>query len=74
MEKPSAENDIQKEKRGNAEPFGGGGKNRKRCSFCLYSSGYRLDEDMKILSVDDAFETITGYSKDDIRKKAVLSG
>ena len=24
---------------------------------------------MKILSVDDAFETITGYSKDDIRKK-----
>ena len=35
----------------------------------VFYSSYRLDEDMKILSVDDAFETITGYSKDDIRKK-----
>lgn len=35
----------------------------------VFYNSYRLDEDMKILSVDDAFETITGYSKDDIRKK-----
>ena len=26
----------------------------------VFYSSYRLDEDMKILSVDDAFETITG--------------
>ena len=38
----------------------------------VFYSSYRLDEDMKILSVDDAFETITGYSKDDIRKKQLF--
>ena len=38
----------------------------------VFYSSYRLDEDMKILSVDDAFETITGYSKDDIREKQLF--
>ncbi len=43
-------------------PFGGGGKTENDVHSVFYSS-YRLDEDMKILSVDDAFETITGYSQ-----------
>lgn len=68
VEKPSAENDIQKEKEEMRNLSAEVEKTENDVHSVFYSS-YRLDEDMKILSVDDAFETITGYSKDDIRKK-----
>ncbi|MGN0996769.1 MAG: diguanylate cyclase domain-containing protein [Candidatus Ventricola sp.] len=35
-------------------------------------SRYTLDENMRIVSVDDEFEKLTGYSAEDIREKTIL--
>lgn len=71
VEKPSAENDIRKEKEEMRSLSAEAEKTENDVHSVFYSS-YRLDENMKILSVDDAFETITGYSKDDIREKQLF--
>lgn len=38
----------------------------------VFYSRYRLDEEMRIVSVDDAFETITGYSREDVEQEKML--
>lgn len=38
----------------------------------IFYSRYQLDEEMKIISVDDVFEKITGYSRADIQEKQLF--
>lgn len=41
---------------------------------CIEYSIYKLDENLKIIEVDDNFEIITGYSKSDIKKNDIYQG
>ena len=41
---------------------------------CIDYSIYKLDENLKIIEVDENFEIITGYSKKDIKKNSIYQG
>ena len=41
---------------------------------CIDYSIYKLDEDLRIIEVDENFEVITGYSKDDIKNSKIYQG
>ena len=41
---------------------------------CIDYSIYKLDENLKIIEVDENFEIITGYSKEDIKKNSIYQG
>lgn len=40
---------------------------------CIDYSIYKLDENLKIIEVDENFEIITGYSKKDIKENNIGS-